>query len=100
MYHIVHSLIYIFVMQLTINNLKFKTMKTTIDSSITSIAESAKRIIYSFQVLIIGIAIPVLFIIGISNRTQMKQQENVKDQVTNTTQLSPNQVVGFSVVKI
>ena len=75
-------------------------MKTTIDSSITSIAETAKRIIYSFQVLIIGIAIPVLFIIGISNHTQMKQQENVKDQVTNTTQLSPNEVVGFSVVKI
>jgi hypothetical protein len=75
-------------------------MKTTINSSITSISESAKRIIYSFQVLMVGIAIPVLFIIGISNDTQKKQQENVKDQVTNTTQLSPNQVVGFSVVKI
>jgi len=75
-------------------------MKTTINSSITSIAESAKRIIYSFQVLMVGIAIPVLFIIGISNGIQKKQQENVKDQVTNTTQLSPNQVVGFSVVKI
>jgi hypothetical protein len=75
-------------------------MKTTIDSSITSIAESVKRIIYSFQVLMVGIAIPVLFIIGISNGTQKKQQENVKDRVTNTTQLSPNEVVGFSVVKI
>ncbi|HEX7457330.1 MAG TPA: hypothetical protein VF301_02760 [Ginsengibacter sp.] len=75
-------------------------MKTIINSGIASIAESVKRTIYSFQVLMVGIAIPVLFIIGISNDTQKKQQENVKDQVTNTTQLSPNQVVGFSVVKI
>jgi hypothetical protein len=75
-------------------------MKTTISSSITSISESAKRIIYSFQVLMVGIAIPVLFIIGISNTAQKKQQENVTEQVSNTAQLSTNPVVGFSVVKI
>ena len=75
-------------------------MKTVINNSIASIAESAKRIIYSFQVLMVGIAIPVLFIIGISNSTQKKQQENVKDHVTNTAQLPLNQVVGFSVVEI
>ena len=75
-------------------------MKTTISSSITSISESAKRIIYSFQVLMVGIAIPVLFIIGISNTAQKKQQENVTERVTNIAQLSTNPVVGFSVVKI
>jgi len=75
-------------------------MKTTISSTITSISESAKRIIYSFQVLMVGIAIPVLFIIGISNTAQKKQQENVTEQVTNTAQLSTNPVVGFSVIKI
>ena len=74
-------------------------MKTTINSSITSISESAKRIIYSFQVLMVGIAIPVLFIIGISG-TQKKQQENATEQITNTAQLPTNPVVGFSVIKI
>jgi hypothetical protein len=75
-------------------------MKTTINSSITSISESAKRIIYSFQVLMVGIAIPVLFIIGISNDTQKKQQEKTTEQITNTAQLPTNPVVGFSVIKI
>jgi hypothetical protein len=75
-------------------------MKTIINSSIASIAESAKRIIYSFQVLIVGIAIPVLFIIGISNIAQKKQKENVTNEVTNTAQLPANLVVGFPIVEI
>lgn len=74
-------------------------MKTTINSSKASIFETAKRFIYSFQVLMIGVAIPVLFLIGISNSAQKKSQENVPDQVTNTAQLS-NQVVGFTFVRI
>ncbi|CAN5162458.1 hypothetical protein BH20BAC1_BH20BAC1_09040 [soil metagenome] len=43
-------------------------MKT---SNITdnNIAESLKRLLYSFQVLIVGIAIPVLFMMGISTKT-------------------------------
>ncbi len=75
-------------------------MKTIINNRLASISESVKRTIYSFQVLIIGVAIPVLFIIGISNISQKKSEKDVTEQVTNTTQLPSDQVVGFSIVKI
>ncbi|MDQ2720049.1 MAG: hypothetical protein M3Z26_09875 [Bacteroidota bacterium] len=41
-------------------------MKTVINSSATESFEFAKRILYSFQVLVIGLFIPLLFIIGIN----------------------------------
>ena len=75
-------------------------MKTIISNSIASISETAKRIIYSFQVLIVGVAIPVLFIIGISNANQAKKTGTETEQVNNSTQLPANPVVGFTIVKI
>jgi len=69
-----------------------KTMKTTINNRENSTFEFVKRFIYSFQMLMVGIAIPVLFIIGISNGNQKKSKEPVVNEVTNTTQLSPRQV--------
>ncbi|HEY5406709.1 MAG TPA: hypothetical protein VIJ92_06475 [Ginsengibacter sp.] len=75
-------------------------MKTIISNSIDSIGETVKRTIYSFQVLMVGIAIPVLFIIGISNANQKKQVETQTEQVTNSSQLPTNPVVGFPVVEI
>ncbi len=75
-------------------------MKTIISNSIASISESVKRTIYSFQVLIVGVAIPVLFIIGISNANQKKEVEPQTNQVTNSAQLPANTVVGFPIVEI
>ncbi|MEO8412764.1 MAG: hypothetical protein ABI472_03865 [Ginsengibacter sp.] len=75
-------------------------MKTTINSSKTSIFESAKRIIYSFQLLMIGIAIPVLFIIGISNINQKKVNENEINNVPTSTQLSPKEMLPLSIARI
>jgi hypothetical protein len=40
-------------------------MKKIFISGENSNVELAKRVIYDFQVLIVGIAIPVLFLIGI-----------------------------------
>ncbi len=74
-------------------------MKTIANNTETSMFETVKRFIYSFQVLIIGVAIPVLFIIGISNINQKKSREDITNQVSNTTQLS-TRVVGFPLVKI
>ena len=74
-------------------------MKTIINNSIASISETVKRTIYSFQVLIVGVAIPVLFIIGISNASQTKKSGTETEQVNNLTQLSANPAVGFTIVK-
>jgi hypothetical protein len=68
-------------------------MKNLISSNVL---EHAKRMIFSFQVLIIGIAIPVLFIIGVSNNTENKTQDTQTKEISNTTQLSPRPVVGFT----
>ncbi len=75
-------------------------MKTLINSSKTSILEFVKRSIYSFQVLMVGIAIPVLFIIGISDGNQKKTQKNDVNEVTNTTQQLPEQVVDLNIARI
>lgn len=75
-------------------------MKTVINSSKISIPEFVKRSFYSFQVLMVGIAIPVLFIIGISDGNQKKIQKNDVNEVTNTTQQSPEQVVDLNIVRI
>jgi hypothetical protein len=51
-------------------------MKTIINNEATNTLEFFKRFLYSFQVLIVGIAIPVLFIIGISTKEQKQPPEN------------------------
>ena len=68
-------------------------MKSLISSNVL---EHAKRMIFSFQVLIIGVAIPVLFIIGVSNNTENKTQDTQAKEINNTTQLSSRPVVGFT----
>jgi hypothetical protein len=75
-------------------------MKTVINSSKISIPEFVKRSFYSFQVLMVGISIPVLFIIGISDGNQKKIQKNDVNEVTNTTQQSPEQVVNLNIARI
>ena len=75
-------------------------MKTIISNSRASIGETVKRSIYSFQVRIVGVAIPVLFIIGISNANQTKRVETETEHVSNSTPLTTNMAVGFPVVEI
>jgi hypothetical protein len=75
-------------------------MKTVINSNENSILEFAKRGIYSFQVLIVGIAIPFLFLFGISNGNQKKVDENQMKEMSNMTELSSNNVVGFYIPSI
>jgi|GEM_PF-2006445 len=75
-------------------------MKTIINNSIASISETVKRAIYSFQVLMVGVAIPVLFIIGISNANQTKTTGTETEQVNNSARLSTNPATGFTIVKI
>lgn len=75
-------------------------MKTLINSSNTSILEFVKRSFYFFQVLMVGIAIPVLFIIGISDGNQKKIQKNEVNEVSNTIQQSPEQLVDLNIARI
>ena len=51
-------------------------MKTVINSNENSILEFAKRGIYDFQVLALGVFISFLFLFGISNGNQKKANDN------------------------
>lgn len=75
-------------------------MKTIIDGNENSVFEFAKRSIYSFQVLIVGIAIPFLFLFGISNANQKKIDENQAKEISIMTDLSASNVIGFYIPKI
>ncbi len=47
-------------------------MKTVINNEGSIRLEFFKRVLYSFQVLMVGIALPFLFLIGTSTRYQKK----------------------------
>ena len=70
-------------------------MKTVINNEESGKVEFFKRILYSFQVLMVGIALPLLFLIGISDGNQKKTAETEVKEITNTTQLSARPVTGF-----
>lgn len=75
-------------------------MNTFINSNENSIFEFAKRSIYSLQVLLIGIAIPVLFLLGISTTgSQKKAEEKQLKQITTTTP-SARPVIGLYIPQI
>ena len=61
-------------------------MKTVINHVAAESFEIAKRVLYSFQVLIIGLLIPVLFVIGINTNLG---DTNIKE----TTISKPHQEV-------
>ncbi len=69
-------------MSLTQKQLKIETMKTTINNEETMGMEFFKRCLYSFQVLIVGIAIPVLFFLGISTRADQKKARQTEISVS------------------
>jgi hypothetical protein len=70
-------------------------MNTVINSNENSMIEFAKRGFYSFQVLIIGLAIPFLFIFGISHSDPKKVQENEVKEISNVTQVSTKPITIF-----
>lgn len=51
-------------------------MKARINHTAAESFEFAKRTLYSFEVLIIGVLIPVLFMVGITTDTHNKTWEN------------------------
>ncbi len=57
-------------------------MKTVMDNEENQSFEFFKRILYSFQVLIVGIAIPVLFFLGISTREDQKKDKETEMSVS------------------
>lgn len=64
-------------------------MKTATNNQATERFEFAKRILGSFQVLIIGLLIPVLFVAGITKDNQKKTWEtetNVQQPKQSTVQ--------------
>ena len=73
-------------------------MKTVINNEGSGKLELFKRILYSFQVLMVGIALPLLFLVGISDGNQKKPTE-VKE-ITNTTQLSTKPIVELYIPRI
>src|SRR6185437_7457387 len=64
MFCIVHSFDHIFAMSLNDNIKKTNKMKTAIYHAAAESFELVKRALYSFEVLIIGLLIPVLFVVG------------------------------------
>ncbi len=74
-------------------------MKTIITTEASKAIESLKRLLYSFQVLMIGIAIPVLFMMGISTG-QQKNQSETKIKTEQGSELTIKPGVEFPVVKI
>jgi hypothetical protein len=74
-------------------------MNTIIKSNENSIIEFAKRSISSFYLLIIGLAIPLLFLVGISNINQKKVEEKEVKEIGNSSQFA-KPIVGLYIPKI
>jgi hypothetical protein len=68
-------------------------MKSVIKSNQISTFEIAKRTTYSFQALIIGIVISILFFIGISEGNQKKTVEPEAKQILPTARISAKPAV-------
>jgi hypothetical protein len=76
------------------NTLKLKKMKTAINNPASERFEFAKRILSSFQILIIGLLIPVLFVAGITKDNQKKTWETEKS-VQQSNQVTVHGMVDF-----
>ena len=75
-------------------------MKTVTNNEESGKLEFFKRILYSFQVLMVGIALPVLFLIGISDGNQKKPTETEVKEITNTTPLSAKPMAELYIPRI
>lgn len=77
-------------------------MKTVTNSNENSIVEFAKRSLYNFQVLALGVFISFLFLFGISNGNQKKTTDvhGIQAKETIKTVQPGNDVIGFIMPKI
>ena len=75
-------------------------MKTVIINEESGKFEFFKRTLYSFQVLIVGIALPLLFLVGISDGNQKKTTEPQVKEISNPTQLSAKPAVELNIPTI
>ena len=74
-------------------------MKTVINNAAAESLEFAKRILYSFEVLVIGALIPVLFIIGINTNygNTLGNETNIsKYHQVNATKVTADNLVFLS----
>jgi hypothetical protein len=70
-------------------------MKTAINNQATERFEFAKRALASFQVLIIGVMIPVLFVAGVTKQDQ-KEPVKTESSVSQPRQFTVQNLVDFS----
>ncbi len=75
-------------------------MKTIIKNQESPVYEVIKRFMFAFQLLIVGIAIPLLFVIGISNREQKKTTKDEVNIEINTSQLSAKPIIELNIARI
>ncbi len=77
-------------------------MKTAIINNENSILEFAKRSLYNFQVLALGVFISFLFLFGISNGNQKKTNDNSVKQENGIIKAAQpsNEVVGLIMPRI
>lgn len=77
-------------------------MKKAINKTATQGLETLNRILFSFQVLIIGIAIPALFFLGISTREDQKKvpEKEISASANNTQATASSTIALPSVIEI
>ena len=75
-------------------------MKTVLNNEESGKMELFKRTLYSFQVLVVGIALPLLFLVGISDGNQKKPAESELKEISNSTQLSAKPIVELYIPRI
>ncbi len=76
-------------------------MKKAINKSATQGLEIFKRILFSFQVLIVGLAIPVLFFLGISTREDQKRAKETEMSVkAENPGMTAQSVIEFPVIEL
>jgi hypothetical protein len=69
-------------------------MKKVFNNEDSPKLEVFKRILYSFQVLMVGVSLPLLFLVGISDGNQKKSPETEVKEIVHTAQVSPKPVIG------
>ena len=76
-------------------------MKKAINKTPTPSLEILTRILFSFQVLIVGIAIPALFFLGISTREDQKKAKETEMSVKADNQgMTAQSVIEFPVIEL
>jgi hypothetical protein len=67
-------------------------MKTVTFNSENPVVTYVKRFIYSFQVLMVGVAIPFFFLFGISDGNHKSNEEKTEKEVSKSTVKTPDNV--------